>query len=97
MSSEAYEEGRLHRENMSEEIARAFHFAAAKSGVTNGLTPLASWEDLDPKIRKSIQEAVLDIIDQGIIAPFAVVNNLQIQLTEIKQTWGKFNDLLGTS
>lgn len=97
MSSEAYEEGRLYRANMSEEIGRAFHAATAKRGIEHGLTPLASWEDLEPNVKASIQAAILDLVDQGVISPFPVVRNLQIQLNEIKQTWGKLHDLLGGS
>lgn len=95
MSNEAYEEGRLHRENMSEEIARAFHAATQKIGPRHGLPLIYEWEDLTENTRASIQEAFLDLIDHGVISPFSVVKQLQIELTEIKQTWGKLNDMLG--
>lgn len=96
MSSEE-EDGRLHRENMAEEIARAFHFAAADQGVKRGMLPLAAWDNLDTNIQESIKGAVLTLVDHGVIAPFSVVRNLQIELTEIKQTWGKLNDMMGGS
>jgi hypothetical protein len=95
VSSVDYDEMRLHRENMSEEIGRAFHEATSRVADKYGLPPLSPWDDLSNGIRESIKAAVLDMIDHRVIAPFPVVNNLQTELNDIKQTWRTLNAMMG--
>jgi hypothetical protein len=94
MSASEYEEGRLHRENLAEELGRAFHMATADQGRRHGLKPLAPWENLDENVQASIKAAMLDLIDRGHIAPFSVVRQLQIELTNIKTAWKTLRELM---
>jgi hypothetical protein len=58
------------------------------------MPPLAPWENLDSNIQESIKGAVLTLIDHRVIAPFSVVRNLQIEISEIKQIWKTLNVLM---
>lgn len=99
MSSEDYEEVRLHRENMAEEIARAFHESYERLAPNHGYkTREASavpWADVPPANKALMMAVAMDLVDKQVIAPYSALNRETLRIIEIKRTWGKLNDLMG--
>ena len=94
MSAEDYEEGRLHRDNMSEELARAFVDSTNRNAKKYGLPPMMSWEEIPDNVKESMKAAFLDMVDVQVISPFSVVNNLRTEIEDIKQIWKTLNAMM---
>ena len=94
MSAEDYEEGRLYRENMAEEMARAFCETTNRNASKYALPPMMSWDGLDENVRESMKAAFLDMVDNKIIAPFAVVTHQKREIDQIKMLWHSLNQVL---
>lgn len=90
-------EHQLYRDNMAEEIARALQVSSIELSAKYGLTPVRPWTELKENEQAFAKAMILDMIDRGVIAPWAVVNNLQMELSSIKQTWKVLNKQLGSS
>lgn len=95
MSAEDYEERRLYVDNITEEMARAFHQACADVGVKRGLNQWAPWEDLSESLRETMKEAMWVLVANRLIVPQGEFDALKREINELKVTWGKLNDLMG--
>ena len=94
MSAEEYEEGRLHRETLGEAIARAFVDSTNRNAKKYALPPVMTWEEMPDNVKESMKAAFLDLVDTQVIVPFAVVNNLRIEIEDIKRTWKTLNTMM---
>lgn len=98
MSADDYEEGRLHRANVAEEIAREFHEAyerlAPEHGYKTREASAVPWADV-PENNKALMMAVaMDLVDRRVIAPKAAMQRLNNQLTHIKTVWKSLHTLM---
>lgn len=88
MSFYDYEEERLNRANMAEELARFYHSAykrlAPKYGRKEAATP---WAELSETDKALCQAIMLDLVDQRVIFPASVVSQLRMELDQIKNAW----------
>lgn len=96
MSLTDYDEARLHRENTAEEMARDIHAAYARLAPGYAHIPCTgdSWDDIPPNLKALLIQMSKDLVDQRNVVPWSVVRSLQIELTDIKNTWNALTKMM---
>lgn len=94
MSADDYEENRLHRANMAEEMARFHHAEYERLAPKYGLE-VKSWGELTEPEQALFQAVMLELVDKRIIFPASVVSRLQMEIGGIKDAWQTFNRIVG--
>lgn len=98
MGFDLYEEGRLNRENLAEEIARAFHEFSREMAPKHGCKLQAEldlpWAEVPDNYRALTMAVATDLVSKRVIAPWVVVRELQNNISLLKELWRSFNSAM---